>query len=221
MALEGAVAAVADHKVWGRRESSAYPDGTNLPIMARDNHWNEKLTLGPTRVLVGSSVGSRSGLSSPCATASASQKLYCPRNLMFRCPSGDSLATSSGATSTSLERKCSSGRIHVDRVPEDDDVQHEAECTELILLAFTTALPNSALDTRGRCRLPRYRGSPRADPARPQARDRSPASAPAADDPGGSDAHRRRPRGAPPGAFAECRSAPRPGVATASLLPDP
>ena len=24
--LEGAVAAVADHKVWGRRESSAYPD---------------------------------------------------------------------------------------------------------------------------------------------------------------------------------------------------
>ena len=43
-----------------------------------------------------------------------------------------------------LAAKLIQRRVHVDRVPEDDDVHHQAEGAELVLLALAVALSQFA-----------------------------------------------------------------------------
>ena len=58
-------------------------------------------------------------------------------------PSGDSRATSSSAPRSpgpKLFQRC----VHVDRVPEDDEVDRQAKRTELVLLTFSVTLAQLA-----------------------------------------------------------------------------
>ena len=55
-------------------------------------------------------------------------------------PSGDSLASSSGRTEWPSARMLVEGRLHIDGVPQHNHVDDDAECVELVFLAFTVTL---------------------------------------------------------------------------------
>ncbi len=50
-------------------------------------------------------------------------------------PSGDSRATSSARTSKLSARSWFQRRVHIDRIPQHDDIHHEARGAELVLLS--------------------------------------------------------------------------------------
>ena len=62
---------------------------------------------------------------------------------MWSKPSGDRRATSIMHVEA-LDAELVQCRIHVDRVPGHDDIHHQAECFELVVLTLSVALPQFA-----------------------------------------------------------------------------
>ena len=87
--------------------------------------------------------GSRSGLSSPLATVSGSVKVI-GRAIDVLVPerrqSGDILRPDLVTFGSELVHGC----VHVDRVPEHDEVDDQPECSKLIVLALAVALAKFA-----------------------------------------------------------------------------
>ena len=94
--------------------------------------------------------GFRKGLSSPRVTASGRVKAYLPSILMCLKLSGEIARDILGKNFVAFGAELIECSVHIDGVPENHEVDDDAECAELIFLPFAVSLPEFRPACHGR-----------------------------------------------------------------------